>query len=264
MDEPGPSGVNTNTPNVARMYDYFLGGKDNFAADRAAAEKVLGVFPDTPIAAQANRDFMRRAVRYLADAGVDQFLDIGSGLPTQGNVHELVDTGENAAKVTYVDYDPMVLSHANALLGGSPDVAVIQADLRRPREILDHPGLGLDLSRPVALLVVAILHFVPDEAGPYDIVSEFRDALAPGSHLVLSHLTSEGVPEEFVRAGREAYDGATAPMVPRSRAGILRFFDGFELVDPGLVWMSKWRPDDPNVPRSHGFAGVASKGPPSP
>jgi SAM-dependent methyltransferase len=254
MDGARPKGVNVNTPNVARMYDYFLGGKDNFAADRAAADEILRIFPDTPVAAKANREFMRRAVRHLADAGIDQFLDIGSGLPTQGNVHEIVD-----AAVTYVDYDPMVLSHANALLGGAADVTVIQADLRRPKEVLDHPGLGLDLSRPVALLVVAILHFVPEQDGPYDVVAEFREALAPGSHLVLSHLTTEGVPEEHVRAGREAYKGATAPIVPRSKADILRFFDGFELVDPGLAWISEWRPDDPNVPRSHGFAGVARK-----
>jgi O-methyltransferase involved in polyketide biosynthesis len=253
MEGLRPRGVDTKTPNVARMYDYFLGGKDNFAADRAAAKKILRVFPDTPVAAQANRDFMRRAVRHLADAGIDQFLDIGSGLPTRGNVHEVAQCG---ARVTYVDYDPMVLSHANALLAGAPNVTVIQADLRRPREILGHPDLGLDLSRPIALLVVAILHFVPDEDRPYDILAEYRDAMAPGSHLALSHLTDEGVREELVRAGRAAYKGATAPIVPRSRARILRFFDGFDLVDPGLAWISEWRPDNPNVPKSHGFAGV--------
>jgi hypothetical protein len=255
MPEPAPKGVDVTTPNVARMYDYFLGGKDNFAADRAAADKILEVFPDTPVAAQANRDFLRRAVRHVAGAGIDQFLDIGSGLPTQGNVHEIA-TG---AAVTYVDYDPMVLSHANALLGGAPDVSVIQADLRRPKAILDHPGLGLDLSRPVTLLLVAIMHFIPDESRPYDIVTTLTDALAPGSHLVLSHLTTEGVPEEHVRAGREAYENATAPIVPRSRAGILRFFDGLELLDPGLTRIAEWRPDHPDVPHSHGFAGVARK-----
>ena len=253
---PPPRGVDTTTPNAARMYDYFLGGKDNFAVDRELAEKLLEVFPDAAVTAQANRDFMRRAVRHLAEAGIDQFLDVGSGLPTQGNVHEVADAG---ARVTYVDYDPMVLSHANALLAGAPNVTVIQADLRRPREILEHPGLNLDLSRPIALLVVAILHFVPDEDRPHDVLAEYRDAMAPGSHLVLSHLTSDGVPEELVRAGRDAYKGATAPMVPRSRAEILRFFDGFDLIDPGLSWMSEWRPDHPNVPRSHGFAGVGRK-----
>lgn len=246
----------TKAPNAARMYDYFLGGKDNFAADRALAEKILEVFPDASVTALANRDFMRRAVRHLAGAGIDQFLELGSGLPAQGNVHEVADTG---ARVTYVDYDPMVLSHANALLAGAPNVTAIQADLRRPADILGHPDLNLDLSRPVALLVVAILHFIPDEDHPHEIIAEYRDAMAPGSHLAVSHLTDEGVPEEFVSAGREAYKGATAPMVPRSRADIRRFFDGYELLDPGLTWMSQWRPDHPNVPRSHGFAAVGRK-----
>ena len=255
MREPAPQGVDVTTANVARMYDYYLGGKDNFAADRQAADKILAVFPDTPVAARANRDFMRRAVRHLSGAGITQFLDIGSGLPTQGNVHEVAPS----ARVTYVDYDPMVLSHAQALLGGAPDVSVIQADLRRPEEVLGHPDINLDLSQPVALLLVAVLHFVPDQTGPYDIVARFRDALAPGSHVVISHLTTEGVPEEFVRAGREAYQQATAPIVPRSRADIRRFFDGLELIDPGLTRIAEWRPDDPNTPHSHGFAGVGRK-----
>jgi O-methyltransferase involved in polyketide biosynthesis len=256
MNEPRSSGINTRTPNAARMYDYFLGGKDNFAADRAVAGKILEIFPDAPVTAQANRDFMHRAVRHLAAAGVDQFLDVGSGLPTRGNVHEVADTG---ARVTYVDYDPMVLSHAGALLAGAPNVSVIQADLRRPREILDHPDLNLDLSRPAALLLVGILHYVPNRQRPYDIVAEYRDAMAPGSHLVLSHLTMEGVPEEHVRAGHDVFAGASLPMVSRPRAAILRFFDGFELIDPGLTRISQWRPGHPNVPSSRGFAGVARK-----
>ncbi len=253
--EPAPQGVDVTTPNIARMYDFYLGGKDNFAADREAARKILAVFPDTPVAALANREFMQRAVRHLAADGVSQFLDIGSGLPTQGSVHEIA-TG---ARVTYVDYDPMVLTHSEALLGRAPGVTVIQADMRRPEELLRHPDLGLDLSRPIAVLLVAVLHFVPDEARPYGIVGTLRDALAPGSFLALSHLTSEGVPEELVRAGRDAYKNATAPIVPRSRADILRFFDGFELIEPGLAWMSDWRPDDPNTPQSHGFAAVGRK-----
>ncbi len=247
-----PTGVDPGTPNVARMYDFYLGGKDNFAADREAADKVLKIFPDTPVAALANRAFMRRAVRHLSASGVTQFLDIGSGLPTRGNVHEVAD----GARVAYVDYDPMVLRHSQALLGSAPDVTVIQADLRRPEDVLCHPDLGLDLSRPVALLLVAILHFVPDGDAPHDLVARYRDALAPGSHLVISHLTYEGVPEHLVTAARDAYTGATAPIVPRSRADILRFFDGFELLEPGLAWISDWRPDDPNTPRSHGFAAV--------
>ncbi len=253
--EPAPRGVDVTTPNIARMYDYYLGGKDNFAVDREAAKKILAVFPDTPVAAQANREFMQRAVRHLWSEGVDQFLDIGSGLPTQGSVHEIAI----GARVTYVDYDPMVLSHSEALLGAAPGVSVIQADMRDPEEILGHPDLGLDLSRPVAVLLVAVMHFVPDELRPYEIVSRVRDALAPGSFMILAHLTTEGVPEHLVQAGRDAYKGATAPIVPRSRADILRFFDGFELIEPGLTWISDWRPDDPNTPRSHGFAAVGRK-----
>ncbi|WP_433172669.1 SAM-dependent methyltransferase [Actinoallomurus sp. CA-150999] len=255
MDAMVPDGLDIATPNVARMYDYFLGGKDNFAADREAASRILKVFPDTPVAARANRDFMRRAVRHLSAAGISQFLDVGSGLPTQGNVHELAAD----ARVTYVDNDPMVLCHARALLGGASDVSIIQADLRDPESILGHRDLNLDLSRPVALLLVAVLHFVTDDEAPYDILARFRDALPSGSHVVISHLTTEGVPEEHVRAGRAAYQNATAPIVPRSREGIRRFFDGLELVDPGLTRIAEWRPDDPNTPRSHGFAGVARR-----
>ncbi len=247
-----PSGVDPTTPNVARMYDYFLGGKDNFATDREAAAKIVDAFPEAPLAARANRAFIRRAVRHLSAAGVTQFLDIGSGLPTQGNVHEVAA----GARVAYVDYDPMVVSHAHALLGAAPNVSVIQGDLRRPEDILGHPDLGLDLSQPVALLLVAILHFVADEERPYDLVARYRDALAPGSHLVISHLTTENVPEELLRAGTEVYACATAPMKPRSRSEVLRFFDGFELLDPGLAWMCDWRPDDPNTPSSRAFAAV--------
>jgi SAM-dependent methyltransferase len=250
-----PTGVDTKTPNAARVYDYFLGGKDNFAVDRELAERLLEVFPDAAVTAYANRDFMRRAVRHLAEAGIDQFLDVGSGLPTQGNVHEVADPG---ARVTYVDYDPMVLSHANALLAGSPNVTAVQADLRRPGEILGHPGLNLDLSRPIALLLVAVLHYIPDEEGPDDILAEYREALAPGSHLVISHLTMEGVPKEHIRAGRDVLIDAF-PIRPRSRGRVLDFFGDFDLIEPGLVRIAEWRPDHPKVPRSRGFAGVARK-----
>jgi SAM-dependent methyltransferase len=251
--------IDTTKAHPARVYDVFLGGKDNYPVDREAAAAALAANPRGYLDVRHNRDFMRRAVTRLSqEHGVRQFLDIGTGLPTAENVHQIAQGIEPESRVVYVDNDPVVLAHARALLTSSPEgrTDYIDADLRRPADILEQASKTLDFNEPIALLLVAILHFVPDGDAPHDLVARYRDALAPGSHLVLSHLTYEGVPEHLVTAARDAYTGATAPIVPRSRADILRFFDGFELLEPGLAWMSDWRPDDPNTPRSHGFAAV--------
>lgn len=235
-------------PNVARVYDYMLGGKDNLAADRQLAEQLLAEFPVSAWIARQNRGFVGRAVRYCAEAGVDQFLDVGSGLPTMDNVHEVARRVIPDAAVVYVDNDRVALTHANALLATSPGVTAIWGDVRDPGEILAHvesSGL-IDLSRPVVVLLAAMLHFIGDGENPVGIVATFRDAMPAGSYLILSHATHDVQPEESARA-REMYRdrGASSLLVTRSRADIAAFFTGFELVDPGLVFTSQWRPQEP-------------------
>ncbi|SEN15707.1 SAM-dependent methyltransferase [Nonomuraea pusilla] len=243
MEQESPD-FDPNTPNVARLYDYYLGGKDHFPADRAAAEKILEVAPELRAAARANRAFLGRAVRFLAAQGITQFLDIGTGLPTQGNVHEVAGEVAPGSKVVYVDRDPVVLVHARALLTGRGDTAVIEGDLRRPEEILKNPDvLGLlDFSRPVGVLLVAILHFIEESDRPDEIIATLRAAMAPGSYLVLSHGTSDARPEAVDR-GTEVYRRSTSPLALRGRDRIRELFEGFELVAPGLVWLPEWRPD---------------------
>ncbi|HEU4947222.1 MAG TPA: SAM-dependent methyltransferase [Kribbella sp.] len=239
---PAPSGVNPNVPNGARIYDAMLGGKDNFAVDRAAVEQMLKANPMAPRTARANRDFLGRAVRYLGgECGIQQFLDIGTGLPTVQNVHEVALEQDPEAKVVYVDYDPVVVTHGKALLAGSKTVEVIQGDLRRPSEVLAAAGRSLDLSQPVAVLLVAILHFISDDENPQNIVREFREAMAPGSYLVISHTADESA-ETVMGAAKQGFKMAGAPLTPRSRAQISALFEGFELVDPGLVDVRQWRP----------------------
>ncbi|MEV7329736.1 SAM-dependent methyltransferase [Micromonospora sp. NPDC093244] len=254
-----PAADATARPNVARMYDYFLGGSHNFAADRAAAERVLEIFPETGVAAQTNRHFLRRAVRYAAAQGVRQFLDIGAGLPTQGTVHEVVRTVAPGARVVYVDYDEVAVTYARELLTDVPGTAVVQGDLRRPDDLLAHPDVRgtLDLDRPVAVLLLAVLHFVSDADDPWAAVARLRDSTAPGSHLVLSHLTLDGIPAELAERGQAIYRNSSAPLVPRTHAETLRFFTGYDLVEPGLVETTRWRPDgEPELIDSHGYAGV--------
>jgi O-methyltransferase involved in polyketide biosynthesis len=245
--------------NVARMYDYYLGGYHNFAVDREAAEKILAIFPDTPAAARTNRRFLQRAVRYLAqEAGIRQFLDIGAGLPTQGNVHEHVDGG---GRVVYVDNDPVAVAQARTLVDGDERVSVALADLRDPESLLADPRVRdhLDFDRPIAVLLVSILHFVPDAAEPARLIARLRDATAPGSHLAVSHLTLDGVAAAPVQQGQQVYRRANAPIVPRTRADILCLFEGYDLVEPGLVWLGDWRPDPHDEQVSHGYGGVGVK-----
>ncbi len=220
------------------MYDYYLGGKDNFAADREAAEKVLAIVPATRDAARENRAFMQRAVRHLAGRGIRQFLDIGTGLPTQGNVHEVAGPD---AHVVYVDNDPIVLTHARALLAGSRSgVEVVQGDLRDPVAIMDEAKL-IDFSEPVAVLVVAVLHFVQDSDDPARLIGLLKERMAPGSHLVLSHACPNRPAESDDIS--HVYDAATSGIRLRTRAEILPLFDGLDLVEPGLVNVAEWRPD---------------------
>jgi hypothetical protein len=239
-----PYEIDVITPSVARMYDYYLGGKDNYAADREAARLVLGAAPDVPLAALENREFLKRAMQYLAaERGISQFVDIGPGLPTQGNIHQLAQRHNPGAKVAYVDNDASVLVHSRALLDGVPGVTLLPGDLREPEAILAAPDLTavIDFSRPVALLMTLVLHFVPPADDPYGLVAAYRDALCPGSFLVLSHVTGDDR-EPGMLGGVDAYENASAPLNLRTRSQVQEFFNGFNLIDPGVVFLSQWRP----------------------
>jgi SAM-dependent methyltransferase len=258
--------LRTDRPTPARMYDYFLGGKDNFQVDRDAAEQLdrAAGRGTTSVVAWENRRFLQRAVAHLAEAGIDQFLDIGAGLPTQGNVHEIAQRANPATRVAYVDNDPIVLSHGRALLADYKTTQVFTADMREPQAILTAPGLPelIDFSRPVAALFVAVLHFVRDDEDPYGIVKTFRDAMAPGSYLVLSHVTTDGTSAEVLSANERAYERATSSSRPRSRDEIARFFDGLDLIEPGLVRPGLWRPTPGQETATHFmYAGVGIKTP---
>jgi hypothetical protein len=240
--------VDPRVPSAARMYDYFLGGMHNFAADREAARKVIEAMPDAPLIARVNRSFLGRAVRFLVARGIRQFLDIGSGVPTAGNVHEIAQGLAPDARVVYVDVDPVAVTHARQMLEGNDQATAIVADLRRPADLLgllEHPHRPavLDLSQPVGLLMVSMLHFVPGE-GTYQMVAALRDVLAAGSYLAISHPITEAVDARTASQVQEVYQQTTTPGGLRTRAEVQRFFDGFVLVPPGLVWVAQWRPED--------------------
>lgn len=239
-------------PNTARIYDAALGGYAHFAADRAALDALLAVHPDALLGARANRAFLHRAVRFVAQQGVAQFLDVGSGLPTAGNVHEVVRRITPQAPIVYVDNDPVAVRHSQQILTEEhvPDTAAIEADLRAPAAILTHPETRrlLDFSRPIALLLVAVLHFIPDDAEAERVVAALTAALPLGSYLVLSHGTYDGASPETLAQFTRLYQDTTHPVGFRPRATVEPFFDGFELVPPGLVFAPAWRPDGPNDP----------------
>jgi hypothetical protein len=246
--EPGfaASAIDTSKPHPARMYDAYLGGKDNYPVDRDAVRQVLRDFPEAPATARANRAFLGRAVRFLAgQAGIRQFLDIGTGIPSAGNVHEVAAQIAPDAKVAYVDNDPIVHVHASALLTGSGTTSIVLADLRNPEAVLAHPKLTslIDFTQPVGLLLVAILHFLTDQEDPAAIVATLRDALPAGSHLALSHGTLDFHPPGAAAQAAAAYRNATAPFIPRTRQQVSAFFDGFDLIDPGLIQAPLWHPD---------------------
>jgi SAM-dependent methyltransferase len=269
MERPSwaPQGIDLSQPSVSRIYDYYLGGSHNFEVDREAARRAIEVFPGLPKLMQANRAFMRRAVRFAVDRGITQFLDIGSGIPTFGNVHEVAQGAAPGAHVVYVDNDPVAVAHSGAVLEGNPTAGIAAADFRDPQAVLNSEPVRrlLDLEQPVALLLVALLHFVKDEEEPGKSLAELRDALAPGSLLVLTHASTEGG-QHTPQQGREVsdvYRNVGSRLIMRSRGEVEGFFEGFEMVEPGLVSMPNWRPDGPTDQEDPvvftGFAGVGRK-----
>ena len=261
-----PPEVDTRQANPARVYDYWLGGSHNFLADQDVARAVTAVEPAMPAIARANRAFLGRAVRFLAGTGIDQFLDIGSGIPTEGNVHEIAQQARPGSRVIYADIDPVAIAHSKAILAGNDDAAILHADLRDPGAILEAAISSrlIDFTRPTALILMVVLHFIADTDDPWQIVATLRDALAPGSYLVLGHATTDGKPAT-ARATEKVYNRSVATQLHlRARPQIQRFFDGFQLTEPGLVYVPLWRPDSPeDVPADPGtfgcLVGVAGK-----
>ncbi|MFJ3639332.1 SAM-dependent methyltransferase [Streptomyces sp. NPDC090108] len=237
--------IDTTRPHPARVYDWFLGGKDNYPVDEELARRITAIDGGAPRAARANRAFMRRAGRMLAEeTGIRQFLDIGTGIPTEPNLHQIAQSVAPDTRVVYVDNDPIVLAHAGALLRGTPEgvTEYVQADARDPRGILERASAVLDFDRPVALSLIALLHFVADEDGAHDLVGTLVEALAPGSALVLSMMTADFEPEN-VQRGISAYAAGGVTLVARSHAEVGRFFEGLRLVEPGVAQVSDWRPE---------------------
>ena len=256
LDTWAPVRIDTSVAHPARMYDYYLGGKDNFPADREAAERIITMGADVREGARTNRAFLGRAVRYLSSLGVDQFLDIGTGIPSAGNTHEIAQSVNPAARVVYVDNDPIVLAHARALMAGHGKGAttVVQADLREPAAILADPRVraALDFDRPIALMLVAVLHFITDDENPGAIIKTLGDALPGGSYLVVSHGTEDGIVQQRRPGLDEAVDvyrnRSTAALTLRGKAAVTELFDGFPLVEPGLVAGQDWHPDEATPP----------------
>ncbi|KAB1986027.1 SAM-dependent methyltransferase [Streptomyces triticiradicis] len=249
--------LDTSKAHPARVYDWLLGGKDNYPVDEAVAEKLP---PEARDAARQNREFMHRASAWLAEQGVDQFLDIGTGIPTQPNLHQIVQGIAPSAKVVYTDNDPIVLRHAEALLVSSPEGVTdyIQADVRRPQDIVEHARHVLDFSRPIALSLIALMHFIPDEQDAHSIVRNLVGTLPSGSYLVLSHASSDVYPELSAQVTAEYAKGGIQ-LGFRTRAEVERFFDGLDLVAPGLVTATEWFRSD-RAPEQEGsgiYAGVA-------
>jgi len=260
----GRSAFDTTVAHSARVHDYWLGGKDNFAADRAAGDAVIAAYPGIVMSVRANRAFLARAVRFLAaEAGIRQFLDIGTGIPTANNTHEVAQSVAPDCRVVYVDYDPVVLAHARALLVGAPEGATdyVDADLRDPQTILEHAARTLDFSRPVAVMLIAIMHLIGDDADPYGIVRRLMAAVPAGSYLALSQVASDIEPEQMAEAARRYNRLAHETQRHRNRAEVTRFFDGLDLVEPGLVPVQQWRPGSEMEAkaRSAMWGGVARK-----
>ena len=259
----GRPAFDTSVAHQARIYDYWLGGKDNYAADRKAAEEALAAYPGVVTGARANRQFLARAVRHLAaDAGVRQFLDIGTGIPTANNTHEVAQAAAPDSRVVYVDYDPVVLTHARALLASNDQglVDYVDADLRDTGTILEQASQMLDFSRPVAIMLIAILHAIGDDDDPYQIVAKLMDAAPPGSYLVLSHVASDIDPEQIADATARLNQVSRQHFTLRDHAQVLRFFDGLELLEPGLVRVEEWRASELEARhRSAVWGGVGRK-----
>lgn len=260
-----PDGVDQALPSSARIYDYLLGGGHNFAADRAIAERFAIALPGSRDIARLNRAFLRRAVLFMISAGIDQFLDIGSGIPTVGNVHEIAQKANPAARVVYVDNEPVAICHSKLLLERNATAAAIQADLTDPAGVLGHPDTRrlLDFGRPVGLLMVGVFHFVPESADPSGLLARYRNVLASGSYLALSHFSADTRPAEMA-AMVEVMKNTKDPIHPRSRSRFTELFSGYELLEPGVVSTALWRPDSEadladRPERDQILAGVACK-----
>jgi SAM-dependent methyltransferase len=261
-----PDEVDLDRPSVARVYDYYLGGSHNFPVDREMARGVLLAMPDVPRLAQDNRAFLRRAVRWLAREGIDQFVDLGSGIPTVGNVHEVAREVDADARVVYVDWDPVAVAHSRAILAGDERTAVIGADLRDPDRVFGDPALRalVDLDRPVAILLVAVLHFLHDDDRPDELIRTLAAAVAPGSYVVVSHASPAGRADELAEAA-EFYERSNSSVRTRTREEITKLFGELALVHPGVVRTPLWRPESavdagPDAEHYPGFAGVARVG----
>jgi hypothetical protein len=265
VDLPVSASHDWSVAHPARMYDYFLGGKDHLPVDRMAAARVVAAAPDVPVVARANRYFMTRAARFLAsECGIRQYLDVGTGIPTSPNLHEVVQAVDPACRVIYTDNDPVVLAHARALLTSTPEghTAYLDADLRDPALILDAAELrtGLDFHRPIALFLVAVLHFLTDEDDAHALVRMLVDALPSGSYLVVSHATGDLAPSN-VGDIVDTYATTAVPLVLRDLAGVTRFFDGTQVLDPGVVRLPLWKPDFPpeDIHKVWLYGGVGRK-----
>lgn len=243
-----PDSIPLDKPTAARIYDYMLGGYHNFEIDRQIAHKLLEIYPDSRLAAQALRACLRRMVNFLVEQGIDQFLDIGSGIPTVGNVHSVAQKGNPAARVVYVDIDPIAVAHSNALLSDNPNATAICGDAHYPDQILNHAETRrlLDFSRPVAVLFLGLLQYIVDDEQAYNTVRTFRHAIVPGSYIAISHGTSDNAPPEQTEQVQRLSRLTATPSKYRTRAEIERFFEGLELVEPGLVYSPLWRPEGPD------------------
>ncbi|NUR30015.1 MAG: hypothetical protein HOV83_29895 [Catenulispora sp.] len=268
MERPrwAPAGLDLDRPSVARVYDYYLGGSHNFAVDREFAEKVIAQMPNVPELTRQNRGFLRRAVRDLTRAGVEQFVDLGSGIPTVGNVHDVAQEINPETRVAYVDWDPVAVAHGQAILEDNPRTTVIGADLREPAAVFADPRVRalIDPAKPTAVLLIAVLHFVPDEEKPAELVAGIAELLAPGSYLAISHASPEKE-ESILDRAATLYRQTASPVTTRSPAEITALFGGLELLDPGVVRTPWWRPDFPDelgqeAAAYPGCAGVARVG----
>ena len=262
-DDPEPPEIDITVAHPARMYDYYLGGKTHFAADREAADKVLEVLPEGRDMAVANRAFLGRAVRFLVGQGIAQFLDIGTGIPSPGSTSEILQGQQRRARVVYVDNDPIVVAHTRALLADGERAQVVHADLRRPDELLAAAAAarGLDFRQPVAVLLVAVLHFIMEDEDPVGIVDRLKQVMVPGSYLVVSHGTSDIDPERAAEAVK-IYNQGGARIIARSGEQIRGFFEGLELVEPGLVQLPLWHPDgeiEDDISSIWWYGGMARK-----
>lgn len=268
MSRPGwaPPEIDLDRPSAARVYDYYLGGFHNFPADREMAREAIRMWPELPLMMRANRAFLRRAVRFAVSQGVTQFLDIGSGIPTVGNSHEVARQMDPSARVAYVDVDPVAVVHSRAILAHDPATAVLQADLREPDRIVEDSSVRslIDFDRPVAILLVAVLHFVADLDDPGAVIARLHDSVPPGSLLVISHASQDGQPA-LADSHQRLYSRTPTPMTMRSLTEITSLFGAFALVEPGVVPIERWRPEtDAEVAdtskRTVGFAGIGLKG----